>query len=205
MTAGPPAGNGFWGHYAGFVSRFVAYAVDLGVISVVFGLTLAAVSFAASLVSGHTINWYRGNGDIVIAILYGCWWLLYFGYSWAANGKTFGMALIGVRVVGTEGDAAGPRRAIIRVLVFPFSFLLLGLGFVGVLVGREHRALHDVVAGTCVVYIWDARAARLRFLARDELEGQLSVVPATAVAPGVSPVPPQAQPPAHETAVKQDQ
>jgi hypothetical protein len=28
------------------------------------------------------------------------------------------------------------------------------------------RALHDVIAGTVVIYSWDARAARLRFLSR---------------------------------------
>jgi phage shock protein PspC (stress-responsive transcriptional regulator) len=38
-------------------------------------------------------------------------------------------------------------------------------------VGREHRALHDVIAGTAVVYGWDARAARLRFLAREAEPG----------------------------------
>ncbi len=53
-----------------------------------------------------------------------------------------------------------------RALVFPLSFLLLGAGFLGILVQREHRALHDLIAGTAVIYAWDARAARLRFLAR---------------------------------------
>jgi hypothetical protein len=33
-------------------------------------------------------------------------------------------------------------------------------------VQREHRAVYDLIAGTAVVYAWDARAARLRFLAR---------------------------------------
>ena len=46
------------------------------------------------------------------------------------------------------------------------SFLLFCAGFLGILVQREHRALHDLIAGTAVVYAWDARAARLRFLAR---------------------------------------
>ena len=54
-----------------------------------------------------------------------------------------------------------------RALVFPLSFLLVGLGFLGILVQRERRALHDLIAGTAVVYSWDARAARLRFLARE--------------------------------------
>jgi uncharacterized RDD family membrane protein YckC len=55
----------------------------------------------------------------------------------------------------------------VRSLVFPLSFLLLGLGFLGILVQRERRALHDLIAGTAVIYAWDARAARLRFLARE--------------------------------------
>jgi uncharacterized RDD family membrane protein YckC len=36
----------------------------------------------------------------------------------------------------------------------------------GILLGRDRRALHDVIAGTTVVYDWDAREARIRSLAR---------------------------------------
>jgi len=56
---------------------------------------------------------------------------------------------------------------VLRAAVFPLSFLFFGLGFTGILFGRERRALHDVLAGTAVVYTWEARAARLRFLSRD--------------------------------------
>jgi hypothetical protein len=56
----------------------------------------------------------------------------------------------------------------VRTLAFPLSFLLFGLGFTGILFGQQRRALHDVIAGTAVVYAWDARAARLRFLVREE-------------------------------------
>ena len=35
-----------------------------------------------------------------------------------------------------------------------------------ILVNRQRRALHDLIAGTAVVYSWNARAARLRFLAK---------------------------------------
>ena len=37
----------------------------------------------------------------------------------------------------------------------------LGLGFVLILLRRDRRALHDLIASTAVVYAWDARAARL--------------------------------------------
>jgi hypothetical protein len=33
---------------------------------------------------------------------------------------------------------------------------------------HERRALNDFIAGTAVVYDWDARAARLRWMARKE-------------------------------------
>lgn len=167
MTAGRLPGDeqGLWGHYSGFVSRFAGYVVDLGVSTGVFMLVLAAASFAASLVTGHAINWNRS--DIGVAIALAAWQFLYYAYSWAAAGKTFGMALLGTRVVRRDGADLDVPHAIIRTLAFPLSFLLFGLGFAGILFGRERRALHDVIADTAVVYTWEARAQRLRFLARD--------------------------------------
>jgi len=85
---------------------------------------------------------------------------------WTGSTSTAGMALFGVRVVRDDGTGASGRRAIVRTLAFPLSFLFLGLGFVGILLGDRRRALHDVIAGTAVIYSWDARAARLRFLSR---------------------------------------
>jgi len=77
------------------------------------------------------------------------------------------MAVLGIRVVRADGRTLEPRQGVVRALVFPLSFLLCGLGFLGIIVQREHRALHDLIAGTAVIYAWDARAARLRFLARE--------------------------------------
>jgi hypothetical protein len=48
--------------------------------------------------------------------------------------------------------------------------VLLGLGYIGIVIGEERRALHDVCAGTTVVYDWDARAARWRLLSRQAAE-----------------------------------
>jgi uncharacterized RDD family membrane protein YckC len=157
------------GHYAGSVSRFLAYAIDVTASSAVFALALAGVSYVVSVVTGRDVSWNKEN--IVVAILFVAWEFAYFGYSWAASGKTFGMAVLGVRVVRADGTAVRPRNAVLRTLAFPLSFLLLGLGFAGILVQREHRALHDLIAGTAVVYAWDARAARLRFLAREAEPG----------------------------------
>lgn len=150
------------GRCAGFASRFAAFVVDEAAASAVFGLALAAISFAAAVLTGNSIHWSRN--DLAVSLAFAAWQLIYFAYSWAASGKTFGMAVFGIRVVRPDGSRASPGRAIVRTLALPLSFLLCGLGFLGILVGDHRRALHDVIAGTAVIYSWDARAARLRFL-----------------------------------------
>lgn len=158
------------GNYAGSVSRFLAFVIDIAVSTGLFALGLAATSFAVQVVTGYSVTWSRSH--TVVAIIFVAWQFFYFGYSWAASGKTFGMAVLGVRVVRADGAIADARRGVLRAVVFPLSFLFFGLGFLGILAQREHRALHDLIAGTVVVYAWDARAARLRFLAREAGPGQ---------------------------------
>jgi uncharacterized RDD family membrane protein YckC len=152
------------GHYAGSASRLAAYLIDLIVSSVLFELALGGISFVASIFTGHGISYHRGS--IVVIIIYVLWQFVYFGGQWAADGSTLGMSLLGVRVVRADGRRLDPWRGWVRSLTFPLGFLTLGLGFLGILVQREHRAVYDLIAGTAVVYAWDARAAKLRFLAR---------------------------------------
>lgn len=153
------------GQYAGAASRFAAYAVDIIAGWTLFTLALAGVSFAIKIVIGRSVAWHSGS-SIAAAAVFAAWELCYFGYCWSAGGKTPGMALLGVRVVRADGADIDPWRGVVRALAFPLSVVSLGLGFIGILIQREHRALHDLIAGTAVVYAWDARAARLRFLAR---------------------------------------
>jgi uncharacterized RDD family membrane protein YckC len=152
------------GHYAGFASRFIAFIFDCVISYGIFLLVLGAISFTASVLTGSSISWSRGNTWVVIAFF--AWEFLYYAYFWTSSGKTIGMVLLGVQVVGQDGSSVGSKRGLIRTLAFPLSFLTLGIGFLGILFGRDRRALHDVIAGTAVVYGWDAREARLRSLAR---------------------------------------
>jgi len=152
------------GQPAGFASRFIAFIFDCAVSIGVFMLVLGAASFAASVLTGSSIHWSRENTWVVVAFF--AWEFFYYAYYWTSSGKTPGMVLLGVQVVGEEGGHAGTRRGLIRTLAFPLSFILAGFGFLGILLGRDRRALHDVIAGTAVVYCWDAREARIRSLAR---------------------------------------
>ena len=79
--SGPPviAGESLQGKYAGFASRFAAFAVDVGVSLGVFLLALAAISFAALVLTGQDITWHRG--DIWVIIAYAVWAFIYFAHS----------------------------------------------------------------------------------------------------------------------------
>jgi len=166
MSAGASPADmvSYQSHYAGAVSRFAAYAIDVAVVTVAFALGLAGVSYAVQIVTGHQVHWNKSS--IVVAVIFVVWQFVYFAYSWAVSGRTPGMALLGLLVVRADGTTLDPLHAIVRALVFPLNFVLFGLPFLIILVQREHRGLADFIARTAVIYSWDARAARLRFLAR---------------------------------------
>jgi uncharacterized RDD family membrane protein YckC len=162
----PPAAarESLQGRYAGFASRFAAFVVDVVVLTALFSLLMAVVNFASNVLTGKTINLNRDETWVVVG--YAVWAFIYFAHFWGLNGRTAGGALFGVQVLTSEGTDVSLGRAIGRALAFPLSFVILFVGFLGILFGDRRRALHDVIAGTVVIYSWDARAARLRFLSR---------------------------------------
>ena len=86
--------------------------------------------------------------------------------------------------------ALRPRRVSRGQAITAFMLgltVVLGLGFLGILLGDQRRALHDVIAGTVVVYSWDARAARLRFLSRESSPGAGRPSPPALPGPPASP------------------
>jgi uncharacterized RDD family membrane protein YckC len=168
MTAVPAPEDtvGRQGNYAGGVSRLVAFLIDLGVIWGLYVLGTGAVSLASQLITGHSLS--VSNHQILAVVVLVIWGFLYFSYQWALSGRTVGMAILGIQVVSADGSPIAGRQAAVRALTLPLSFIVFFLGLLGILTNRERRAWHDRFAGTCVVYSWDARAARLRWLAHKD-------------------------------------
>ena len=165
-TAVLPPDAGRQGNYAGGVTRLAAFTADIGASWGLFTLGVAGLGFAINLVTGRQVNLASRQILALIAII--IWEFVYFAYQWSLGGKTIGMALLGIRVVASDGTPITPRQAVVRTIALPFSFLILGLGFIGILINKDRHALHDRLAKTVVVYSWDARAARLRWLAKQE-------------------------------------
>jgi uncharacterized RDD family membrane protein YckC len=154
------------GHYAGAVSRLAAFAADVAISWGLFTAVVALLSVAAQLFAGTSVTLTHHQILAIIAVT--IWEFLYFTYSWTVSGKTVGMALLGIQVVTAQGDRITSHQAALRTLALALSFLTLGLGFLGILFQRDRRALQDFIAGSSVVYSWDARAARLRFMSHTE-------------------------------------
>jgi hypothetical protein len=83
------------------------------------------------------------------------------------------MVVLGIRVVRADGAHAEPWRAVVRTLILPISIAFFFVSIPLILVLRAHQAPHDLVAGTAVVYAWDARAAKWRLLARGSAQQQI--------------------------------
>lgn len=148
------------GHYAGAFTRAAAFLIDWFLITSVYGVIVAVTQWF----SGTFLGVDTGIGDgnrLAWAIGFVGWAFLYLTVGLMISGRTVGKRLLGLRVVTREGLPLSAGRATVRVVSQPVSFLLLGLGLVGIVTGKERRALHDVIAGTAVIYDWGDRPAEV--------------------------------------------
>ena len=162
----PAMGGHREGQYAGGITRLLAILVDIGAAWGLYLLITLCVQKAVKLFGGS--NWTLESHRTLDIALVITWGFLYFSVQWALSGRTIGMALLGARVLTIEGHQISRRAAIVRTIVLPFSIALWFVGLIEIVIRADRRALHDLAAGTCVVYHWQARGASLPWLHRDD-------------------------------------
>jgi uncharacterized RDD family membrane protein YckC len=148
------------GFYAGPVSRAASFAGDVALATSAFTAGAAAVSWMLSTLLGVTLGTAQRSGPLWAGAFVG-WLFLYWWVSASVAGRTPIMTLTGLRIVARDGHPLRPRQALARTLVLPVSLLAFGLGGAWMVVDRERRALHDLLAGSTVVYDWGGRPAEL--------------------------------------------
>jgi uncharacterized RDD family membrane protein YckC len=145
------------GNYAGPMSRLVSGLIDLGVITGLFTLGVAGLDVLTRALFGHDVHPSAPWG--VVALL--LWAGVYLFAGHVITGRTIGKALAGLRLVRADGAPPSVRAVFVRTIALPVSALFFAIGFLLVLVQRDNRALHDLLAGTCVVYDWGDRPAEM--------------------------------------------
>ena len=135
--------------YAGVVSRLVAVAIDVAVLTVAAAAGAALVLGGAEVVLGHTPGWLVAATSAVLGLLP----TLYFALGWWILGQTAGGLVMGIAVRRLGGRPLRFPRALLRAilgLVFPVIWLIgLTLAFID----QRRRGLLDVITGTEVVYV----------------------------------------------------
>jgi uncharacterized RDD family membrane protein YckC len=152
---------------AGFVTRLVAFLIDIVLV------TVGSIVFAALV--GLVLNFFGfGTQSIkvddrtlillsilqaIIVVASGLAVLLfvpaYFVGFWVLSGATPGKFILGLQVVRTQHRPLGWRHAIVRYIGYFISAICLFMGFVWILVDGRRQGWHDKLADTFVVYTWD--------------------------------------------------
>ena len=147
------------GHYAGPVSRFLAFLVDFAVVFGSYTLMASALTFFLSEVLGLTH--FDEYGVHCRSGRLGGVGFLYLFVGLLIAGGSVGKGLVGIKVVGADGSPIRGGQAFVRVLTYPLSFLIFGLGLISIPFGARRLAWHDRFAKTCVVIDWGDRPAAL--------------------------------------------
>ncbi len=158
------------GYYAGFTSRAVAFIIDYAIIVLTTAIAVGALSLFFDIPSvARFIDWLNsvlpGILNVFLALTSSTFGVVffflfqyaYFVFFFSTTGQTVGKAVMGLRVVTTDGKRMGVRRSFIRALCYTLSLAPLGLGFLWVLGHDRRQAWHDRIARTYVLYVWDAR------------------------------------------------
>jgi uncharacterized RDD family membrane protein YckC len=151
------------GRPAGFISRFIAFTVDLVIITLIgiavsafFGLVISF--FGLNVVTDRMLGSLIQTMQAVVltagALFTTFFGLVYFLVFWMAAGVTPGKGLMGLRVVRYAGGPIKLSTALIRFLGYWVSGLFLFLGFLWVIIDARHQGWHDKMSGTLVVYTW---------------------------------------------------
>ena len=142
--------------YAGFVTRAIAFAIDVALIDL-------AAAFVA-IVVGLGISAFNLSDTVVtIAVVVGglaflAWSIGYFATFWSTTGQTPGAHVMGVRVVCAKGgEPVHLWTAVVRLAGMLLAALPLFAGFLLILIDDRRRGLQDRLARTVVVYSSNAR------------------------------------------------
>ena len=131
--------------YAGFWVRVMASFLD-------FFLVSMPVMLVMGLLLG--LDWIMQDEQTFNDLVYQAIVLMITVYLWVNwSGYTPGKKIMGIRVVSVENyTEVGYSKAIIRYVGYFLSAILLCLGFIMVAFREDKRGLHDLIAGTYVIY-----------------------------------------------------
>jgi len=133
--------------HAGFWMRVASYIVD----SVITSVALFVVLFIILLITGVDRTNYQAIGSGVDLLFIIAVWLYFALFESSSLQATPGKLALGLRVTDDQGRRIGFGRATGRYFGKIISGLTLCIGYMMAGWTRRKQALHDMMAGCCIV------------------------------------------------------
>ena len=122
--------------YAGFWIRFAAFVIDCIII-------LPLNTYILS---------YLAEGSVARLLVPNLiWWIYSAGLTSSNFQATLGKKILGLKVVGLDGEKITFGRASGRWLASILSGFILGIGYLMVAFTAKKQGLHDMIAGAYVI------------------------------------------------------
>jgi uncharacterized RDD family membrane protein YckC len=154
----------------GFGQRLVAAVIDAFIV-IVLSLILGAIaSFLILMIAGIVTPQQSVPTDFVVALCVAVFSVGYYVRSWSKSGQTAGKALMGIKVIGTDGKPVSGGKAFLRYIGYIVSGIVISLGFLWITFDRKRQGWHDKIAGTYVVFVEEkfSDGERLKFVTSDD-------------------------------------
>lgn len=149
---------------AGFIKRWAALFLD----NLILGVGFYALFFVFIIIAGATggfdqletidpddpPGWVVAAYFGMILLYYAAAGLYYALMESSSHQATLGKMALGIKVVDRNGGRLSFPHALGRWFAAALSYLTLYIGFLLAAFTRNKQALHDMVAGTCVVDKW---------------------------------------------------
>ena len=150
--SGPRTHAGASSH-AGIVSRGVAFVLDAVGTTVVIVAGFWLVGILGTVLQASILQDVSHSGTAAFSIVVCVSFLLYCAVAWRLAGRTIGQALLGLRVVRTDGDPLKSAACVMRAAGYLLSAILL-LGYIWVCFDSRRQGFHDKIARSVVIYDW---------------------------------------------------
>ena len=148
------------GHYAGIFTRVVAFVIDALIIAIALAIVpwITQILLNSVGIGSLTTRWMNGVVRLLASGIFAAIFsYAYYAFFWFFVGMTIGNAVMGIRIVRTNGKRVGPIRTLVRLIGYVIALIPFGLGFFWILIDDRRQGWHDKLAGTFAVYAWEAR------------------------------------------------
>jgi uncharacterized RDD family membrane protein YckC len=145
----PQRAEAFQDQPAGIVSRSLAAVVDGVVVMTMMVAGYVALSAVLFAWNPRTFSFHAPSGWFSVAAA-GTVATVYLTVGWWIGGRSYGSAVMGLRVVSRHDRDLRFAAALLRAAVC----VLFPLGLAWCVLDRRSRAVHDLLLRTRVIYDW---------------------------------------------------